>query len=437
MIKTLEKISYGIGYWGNGLLWTLNGLYLTLYMTDVIYIDPAIVGLILLIPNILDVFTDFLFISWADKHPTKIGRYRPWILTGIPCAVLMYLYYMVPGFIKTPNQVIIWFSLIALLLIPGTTTMYSCAYLTMGAVISPDRDDKVSLVSYSNIFTQLANIVVIGSMMSLLERFGSSELGYRDPQAWRKAVMLYAAVSLLTSLICFFGTKERVRIEECDGASVNISLKDKLKTLFSSKPCLKALLINSLNVMVLYSYSAALSYICIYRFGHEEWITSISLIGVAFSFLMVVLCSALQKKFSKKSLLTFSAILHIVSGIYFMFVNNYVSLVIFVILKNISCICIAILTEVYTSFSVDYIQKNTGISMPGFIKGMLSAFQKIFCTIGVYLVSIFLVIGKYDATKTVQDKWTIDCIDYGIAILFMIVGLSIFFMNRKLDEFSD
>jgi len=439
VIKTREKLSYGFGQWGIGLFWAVSAMYTTLYLTDVVYINPATAGLIVLIPNILDIITDFIFVGFADNHSTKYGRYRPWILAGIPCAIVEFLFFTTPGFITNEGSLLIWIFCMCMLGTPLFSTMYSCSFLTLSAVISPDKNDRVSLVTYNNIFVQLANIIVIGTMMPLLEHFGSIELGYRDPLAWKKVISFYCLIAVFGSVVCFFGVKERVGLNEDSNEDKDdkIAFKESFKIVLSTKICLNSILLSSVSMFVLYLYTTLMSYLCIYKFGHEEWITSISLIGIATNFVMVVLCPVVQKRFKIKQIISFCSIMSVVSGIYFLFVDSFWSFVIFVVLKNIAIVWVCMFSEVYTSFSVDYIKRTTGKNVPGLIKGTLSAIQKITSSGGIYFASLLLAIGKYDATKLVQETRTLNTMSYGLAGAFILGGVIIYFLNRNTNELSD
>ena len=53
-VPFMEKIAYGLGDAGCNFIWTIVGMFLTIYYTDKVGIPAAVVGTIMLLTRLLD-----------------------------------------------------------------------------------------------------------------------------------------------------------------------------------------------------------------------------------------------------------------------------------------------------------------------------------------------------------------------------------------------
>src|SRR3954469_3194765 len=86
-----EKVSYGLGDIGNGLMFDMGQLYLLKFYTDVLGISAYWGGLVFLISKIFDAFADTSVGAFVDSRTniSKRGKFRPFILWGtVPLALM-------------------------------------------------------------------------------------------------------------------------------------------------------------------------------------------------------------------------------------------------------------------------------------------------------------------------------------------------------------
>ncbi len=88
-----ERVSYGFGDFANNLTFGTVGGFLLLYMTTVNAIGLGIASIIFAIVRIINVVWDPIVGTFVDKHTSKAGKYRPWILrAGIPLMIFALLH---------------------------------------------------------------------------------------------------------------------------------------------------------------------------------------------------------------------------------------------------------------------------------------------------------------------------------------------------------
>ena len=83
-VSWVTTVGYGSGDFGFNLYFAGLNLYLLYYYTDVLNIDPAVAGLIIMLPVIWDGVSDPLMGWIVTRTRSRFGKFRPYILFGAP-----------------------------------------------------------------------------------------------------------------------------------------------------------------------------------------------------------------------------------------------------------------------------------------------------------------------------------------------------------------
>ena len=90
-----DKVGYMFGDFGNDFTFLLSSSFLMKFYTDVMGVNAAIVGMVMMIARFVDAFTDVGMGQIVDhSKPNKDGKFRPWIkrMCG-PVAIASFLIY--------------------------------------------------------------------------------------------------------------------------------------------------------------------------------------------------------------------------------------------------------------------------------------------------------------------------------------------------------
>ena len=80
-----DKVGYMFGNVANDLTFIMASMFLTVFYTDVLHINAALVGAMFLIARIVDAFTDTAMGRIADKVKAgKGGKFKPCLLYTSP-----------------------------------------------------------------------------------------------------------------------------------------------------------------------------------------------------------------------------------------------------------------------------------------------------------------------------------------------------------------
>jgi len=164
-----DKLGYLLGDFGNDFTFILSSSFLLKFYTDVMGMDAAVVGVIMMIARFVDAFTDVTMGRICDRsRVTSSGKFKPWLLRMCgPVAVSSFLIYQssLSG-MSMPFKIgylavtyILWGSVFY--------TAVNIPYGSMASAISADAGDRQSLSTYRSLGGTLAGLV-IGAGVPLL-----------------------------------------------------------------------------------------------------------------------------------------------------------------------------------------------------------------------------------------------------------------------------
>ena len=153
-----RKIGYGVGdIYGGGYAIILSFYYL-IFLTDVIRLNPALAGTVILISKVYDAITDPLEGVISDRTRTKMGRRRPYLLAGIPLIFLSFfaLFYPVDFAQETTRFV---FVICTYLFFSTVVSIVMLNYNALQSELSLDYDERTSLSSFRIFTTSFARLM--------------------------------------------------------------------------------------------------------------------------------------------------------------------------------------------------------------------------------------------------------------------------------------
>ena len=75
-----DKLGYMFGDFGNDFTFIFASSFLMVFYTNVLGIDPKMVGVLFLVARVVDAFTDIGMGRIVDRLPSsRDGKFRPWI----------------------------------------------------------------------------------------------------------------------------------------------------------------------------------------------------------------------------------------------------------------------------------------------------------------------------------------------------------------------
>lgn len=146
-LSVKEKISYGLGDMASHIGLENVIIFLTFYYTDVVGLPAVFVGTMFLLARAADAIIDPLMGLIADRTKTRWGKFRPWLLwLAVPFGASCLLIYAVPESLSLSGKMI--FASVTYVAMMLMYTAINIPYCSMGAIITSDNEERISLQSY-------------------------------------------------------------------------------------------------------------------------------------------------------------------------------------------------------------------------------------------------------------------------------------------------
>jgi glycoside/pentoside/hexuronide:cation symporter, GPH family len=142
------------------------------FYADTLGLPLAMVGLMLFLTRITDIFTDPVIGIWSDKTRTRIGRRKPFILAGLPmlCAASWFV------FVPAEGAGLLWL-FIGLFFMYLGFTLVDLPYASWGAELSNDYDERSRISAWRGGFGAIGTLVTLSIplILQLIGRPGAGE----------------------------------------------------------------------------------------------------------------------------------------------------------------------------------------------------------------------------------------------------------------------
>lgn len=290
-----DKVGYMFGDFGNDMTFMIQAFFMLVYFTNVIGIEAAHVGLLVMVARILDAFTDIGIGRIVDiTKPRKDGKFKPWIRWfAIPVAVTSALLFQ--NFIADwPYALkLTWMFVFYILWGSVFYTAVNIPYGSMASVISDKAADRAELSVWRSTGAQLA-FLLVSFLLPMIAFKGREVLA--GPFSMSAIVM--AALAVVFYALLYFNVEERVKVapkpkgERQSGGALIKSLLTNRALMAIVVAALLLLLGNLLN-------GAVASYLYLDYFGSGQLQSWASLAASLPPLLLVFFIAPLVKRFGK------------------------------------------------------------------------------------------------------------------------------------------
>ena len=293
-LSWLTRVAYGLGDTAQNIVWGAMSI-LTFFYTDYAGIDPAMVGMVMLLSRCFDGFSDIIMGFIVEKTNSKWGKSRPWILwTSVPFAISIVLIYTVPQ-----GSTALQFAYLFVTYNFCTTVCYTALNLPYGSLsammtrVSKERD-MLSITRMA--LSPLGKILAISATLPLIKVFGDSQM------AWIEVMSMWAVLALILLLFCFSRCKETVVIQARKKVT-KIPVGKSLKCLVLNQYFWAAMIIWMMQNVIFYITGTILPYYCKYIFHDSALYSPLYLLetGIMISF-TILFCPKLLQKFGKRNM---------------------------------------------------------------------------------------------------------------------------------------
>ena len=210
MNKHLLKAGYGVAETGLTASEVLIRLYLLIFYTDIVGLEPKLAGYAAAIAIVWDAVIDPLMGNISDRTRSRFGKRRPYIAIGSILLAGSLVFLFSPPHLETQSGKF-WFLLISYMLVNTATTVIAIPHAALGSELTPDRDEVTEIYAWRLISGNLGAILgTIVPGIILTQSSGATVAAGNAPErseAHAMAAAIVAIVIIVTAITTFIVTR--------------------------------------------------------------------------------------------------------------------------------------------------------------------------------------------------------------------------------------
>lgn len=445
-----DKLGYMFGDFGNDFTFILSTMILAKFYTDVMGVEAAVVGTIMMLARFVDAFTDVTMGRICDKSKgTKAGKFKPWLLRMCaPVAIASFLMYQSSLADADMALKIAWLAITYILWGSIFYTSINIPYGSMASAISADPSDRQSLSTFRSMGGMLAGMFVgIGLPLFAYEKNAAG----LDVLVGSKVTLIAGIFSVLAIgcyLLCYYLTTERVRPEVQPNAMENNSVKNMLVNAAKNRALISIIVASVVMLLAQLTMQNMASYIFpdfYNNAGAASISTAMMMVGMIIA---AAVAKPLATKFGKAEVSIVSNLFAGVVCIFLFFIRPsnvwvYIALqaLCWLGLGVFSMVSWALITDV-----IDYSEIKNGIREDGSVYALYSFARKLGQALAAGLSGWLLTGIGYDSAAAAAQLGQSEAVKQGIfnistlvpAIGFIALGLVLWFWyplhKKQVDE---
>lgn len=245
-----ERNMFALGMFGQNLIYTLVGTYLSVFYTDVIFVPAAALLVITVISRVWDAVNDLMMGTIVDRTHSRWGKCRPY-LKYAPIPIAVFTAFMFAPVRELSDGMKILFVTFTWLGWEALYTIGDIPLWGMTSLMTDNVEKRTKLVSLARIIGG-ASVLVTFVFSSLCDVFARMDLGlfpgacdklgesyYSTQQGYFFTITLLCVVGAVFFKLPFIYTRERVKPAQ---DNEEVSFKTSIKLFFSNKYFLRTML---------------------------------------------------------------------------------------------------------------------------------------------------------------------------------------------------
>jgi glycoside/pentoside/hexuronide:cation symporter, GPH family len=208
-LSILEKALYGLGEAGEAVKNTALQTFLLFYYVQVVGLPGSLCGTALFLALFIDGVTDPLVGGWSDQFRSRWGKRHPFIYVApIPLAICIFLLFEPP---HGQSHIVLFAWLVTFNLLSRIAmTFYYVPHLALGADLSSDYHERMSVGVYRMLFTQVGRLLCLGgAFLIFFIPSAHDPNGQLNPQAYPPFALFCGIAVVITVLVSALGTQRR------------------------------------------------------------------------------------------------------------------------------------------------------------------------------------------------------------------------------------
>lgn len=432
-MSTKDYLADMSGQLALGIMANLVG-QMTYFYTDKVGMAVGSVGIVMAIAKIIDAFTDVIFGNIVDHSRGGNKKYYRWMISlAVPAAAIVVLMFMIPS--GASNGVQFAYALVTNLLLTAVIyTMIATPFSAVMVVRTKSNSERSSMGVFRAVGNYMAGMIIAIVTIPVTNMLGGTQ------SAWIKYGAVMSVAVLLLFLICWKnGHNAPFTHEEENNAAAEpeeepVAFAPAMNMLIRNKYWVIVLLFNLITAITNAITASAGTYYCKWIFGNDNLVAMIGGVGLIATILGFVLSKPIINKLGVTRTVYMGCLgAAIAAGIRCLAPANFIMYVVTSLLGSFIQIPLMCLYGVLTAMAVDYNEWKYDKKLVAMSGGAIGFGNKVGSGLGSLLLSLFLIIGSYDATLAVASP-SMRMSIYGFSnYLPVVINLLMYFIFRGFD----
>ena len=413
-------LGYAAGDLANNLAFSLQALFLLIYYTNVVGLNPAAIATMFLVVRVWDAFADLAAGRLVDITRSRWGKFRPYLLfASLPLLLSSVALFTVPNFDSTTAKYI--YAYITYALLGFLYSLTNIPYGSLATAMTQDPVERSRLGIWRSVGPILGILVLVVVIAPQITRYRTQP---DQLQTFLTIVtIIFAVIGYALYLLCFFNTNEQVVHE-----SKPVTIKETVDTVRQNRPLLILCVSNLVFLTGVFGLQASQAYYAAYILGNSTQLIWMVLATSLSTFVAVPIVPRFVARIGKKKTFLIGALGLIVIGTWIFFIPAslpivVVSFFVFGLFQNLSMS----LLFAFEADAVEYGEYKTGKRTEGATYAIYSFFRKVSQAVAGAVAGYALAFGGFVAKAPEQPDSALltirGLVGLGPAIFALLGGL--------------
>ena len=421
-----------------GLMGNIVG-QLTYFYTDKVGLAVGGVGIVMAIAKFIDAFTDVIFGNMIDHSKGGNKKYYQWMLRmAVPAAAIMILMFTVP--VQAGQIPALAYVLITNLLL--TAVIYTMIATPLSAVMvvrTNSQSERGSMGVFRAVGNYGAGMIISIATIPVTNILGGTQ------SAWIKYGAVLALLVLLLFLICYNNGRKAVFVSDLEtegmaGGTAAASEEEAVPfpqamgMLLKNKYWVIVLMFNLITAVTNAISGSSGAYYCKWIFGNDGLVGLLGAVGMLATVVGFILSKPIIAKLGVTRTINIGLLgAAVTAAVRSLIPTNFTVYMVTGLLGSFIQIPLMCLYGVLLAMAVDYNEWKYDKTLVATASGAIGFGNKVGNGLGSLLLSLFLVLGSYDAALQAATP-SMRIAIYGFSnYLPVVINLLMFFIFRKFD----
>jgi glucuronide carrier protein len=413
-------LGYASGDLANNLAFSLQALFLLIYYTNVVGLNPAPIATMFLVVRVWDAFADLVAGRLVDITNSRWGKFRPYLLfASLPLLLSSIALFTVPSFDSTTAKYV--YAYVTYALLGFLYSLVNIPYGSLATAMTQDPVERSRLGIWRSVGPIFGIFILVLVIAPQITRYRTQP---EQLQTFLTTVtIVFAVVGYALYLFCFFSCKEQVVRE-----TKPVTIKETVDTVRQNRPLLILCVSNLVFLTGVFGLQASQACYATYILGNSSQLIWMVLATSLATFVAVPIVPRLVARMGKKKTFLIGALGLVLAGTWIFFMPTSLPIVIgsffvFGLFQNLSMS----LLFAFEADAVEFGEYKTGKRTEGATYAIYSFFRKVSQAVAGAVAGYALALGGFVARAPEQGESALvtirGLVGLGPAVFALLGGL--------------